>query len=104
MLDRITITNLEHRKTNCSINVCSTPGAMLAPRQFGRPSETLESETPTGEKSVTTLEPTCFGKSSDSSSTKSSLSPRKIGAASKTLWQDFFSAMRPPPKPFGSTR
>eukprot|EP00435_Cladocopium_sp_Y103_P042789 s1266_g11.t3 len=65
-----------------SINVCSTPAAMLAPRQFGRPSETLESETPrTGEKSgVTTLEPTCFGKSSDSSSTKSSLSPRKIGA------------------------
>eukprot|EP00913_Durusdinium_trenchii_P018030 g16942.t1 len=30
------------------------------------------------------------------------MSPRKIGAVSKSVWKDFFSAIRPPPKPFGN--
>eukprot|EP00438_Fugacium_kawagutii_P017277 Skav213674 [mRNA] locus=scaffold491:242764:243246:- [translate_table: standard] len=75
---------------------------MLAPHQFGRP---LESEAPKrvdfkAPAALEPVEPTCFGKSSESSMCSSSYSsysslPKKTGPVSKTLWQGFCSAIRP---------
>lgn len=88
---------------------------MLAPRQFGRamlePEDVSVSRGSSGEVDRAAAsgelqgvpEATCFGKSTSAGSmATATMSPRKIGAVSKSVWKDFFSAIRPPPKPFGN--
>mmetsp|Transcript_114298 Transcript_114298/g.272040 ORF Transcript_114298/g.272040 Transcript_114298/m.272040 type:complete len:81 (+) Transcript_114298:108-350(+) len=79
---------------------------MIAPSQFGRSSEATEAPELAQKSRQVNPEPQCFGKPSGIAAETCSMSPKKAGAASKSLWkagQDYFQAICPP-KPFGSSR